>query len=162
MLCKCKKHFVSLFFFLYLRHQSLVSYAYRILFNLPRRIHINETMVKNGISTFYSLMRKHTANIVIRCKHSLNAYIRQIFGSTCFRDSDFSVCYSKLHFGWISTHVYALFLINLFVCFSCYYRRLLSLTQINKLLMVYLAHHANPIKLKKSRKPRFNFIQSHF
>ena len=41
--------------------------AYRILFKLPRRIHINETMVNNGISTFYSLMRKHTANFIIRC-----------------------------------------------------------------------------------------------
>ena len=58
--------------------------AYRILFNLPRRIHINETMVSNGISTFYSLMRKHTANFIIRCKHSPNAYIQQIFGSACF------------------------------------------------------------------------------
>ena len=28
--------------------------AYRLLFNLPRRIHINETIVNNGISTFYS------------------------------------------------------------------------------------------------------------
>ena len=73
--------------------------AYRILFNLPRRIHINETMVNNGISTFYSLMRKHTANFIIRCKHSPNAYIQQIFGSACFLDSYFSVHYSKLHFG---------------------------------------------------------------
>ena len=73
--------------------------AYRILFNLPRRIHINETMVNNGISTFYSLMRKHTANFTIRCKHSPNAYIQQIFGSACFLDSDFSVHYSKLHLG---------------------------------------------------------------
>ena len=73
--------------------------AYRILFNLPRRIHINETMVNNGISTFYSLMRKHTANFIIRCKHSPNAYIQQIFGSACFLDSDFSVHYSKLHSG---------------------------------------------------------------
>ena len=72
--------------------------AYRILFNLPRRIHINEIMVNNGISTFYSLMRKHTANF-IRCKHSPNAYIQQIFGSACFLDSYFSVHYSKLHFG---------------------------------------------------------------
>ena len=73
--------------------------AYRILFSLPRRIHVNETMVNNGISTFYSLMRKHTANFIIRCKHSPNAYIQQIFGSACFLDSDFSVRYSKLHFG---------------------------------------------------------------
>ena len=73
--------------------------AYRILFNLPRRIHINETMVNTGISTFYSLMRKHTANFIIRCKHSPNAYIQQIFGSACFLDSDFSVHYSKLHLG---------------------------------------------------------------
>ena len=60
--------------------------AYRILFNLPRRIHINETMVNNGISTFHSLIRKHrpTANFIIRCKHSPNAYIQQIFGSACF------------------------------------------------------------------------------
>ena len=58
--------------------------AYRILFNLPRRIHINETMVSNGISNFYSLMRKRTANFIIRCKHSPNAYTQQIFGSACF------------------------------------------------------------------------------
>ena len=73
--------------------------AYCILFNLPRRIHISETMLNNGISTFYSLMRKHTANFIIRCKHSPNAYIQQIFGSACFLDSDFSVHYSKLRFG---------------------------------------------------------------
>ena len=73
--------------------------AYRILFNIPRRIHINETMVNNGTSTFYSLTRKYTANVMIRCKHSPNAYILQIFGSACFLDSDFSEHYSKLHFG---------------------------------------------------------------
>ena len=73
--------------------------AYRVLLNLPRRIHINETMVDTGISTFYSLSRKHTANFIIRCKRSSNAYIQQIFGSACFLDSDFSVHYSKLHFG---------------------------------------------------------------
>ena len=49
-------------------------------------------MVNNGIS----LMRKHTANFIIRCKHSSNAYFQQIFGSACFLDSDFSVHYSKL------------------------------------------------------------------
>ena len=32
--------------------------AYRILFNLPRRIHINETMVNNGISTFLFVNEK--------------------------------------------------------------------------------------------------------
>ena len=58
--------------------------AYRILFNLPRRIHTNETMVNNGISTFHSLMRKHTANLIIRCKHSSNAYIQQILGLHVF------------------------------------------------------------------------------
>ena len=60
--------------------------AYRILFNLPKRIHINETMVNNGISTFYLLMRKHTVNFIIRYKHSPNAYIPRIFGSVCFLD----------------------------------------------------------------------------
>ena len=73
--------------------------AYRILFNLPRRIHINKTMINNGISTCYSLMRKHTAYSMIRCKHSPNVYPQQIFGSACFLDSDFSAHYSKLHFG---------------------------------------------------------------
>ena len=75
--------------------------AYRIpvLFNLPSKIKNNETLANNGISTFYSLMRKHTANFRIRCKHSPNAYILLIFSSACFLDSDFSVRYSKLHFG---------------------------------------------------------------
>ena len=40
-----------------------------------------------------------TANFIIRCKHSPNAYILQIFGSACFLDSDSSVHYSKLHLG---------------------------------------------------------------
>ena len=81
--------------------------AYRVLFNLTRRIHINETMVNNnnGISTFYSLMRKHTAKFKIRCKHSPNAYIQQIFGSACFLDSDFAVHYSILHFGMFMLYV---------------------------------------------------------
>ena len=73
--------------------------AYRILFNLPSKIRIDETMVNNGISTFYLLMRKHIANFIARFKYSPNAYILQIFGLAYFRDSDFLVHYSKLHFG---------------------------------------------------------------
>ena len=124
MLLSCVEHQSSSCSLQQLNNTMLIAYRYQyryILFNLPRRIHNNETMANNDISTFYSLMRKH-----IYCKfhnkmqHSPNAYILPIFSSACFLDSDFSVHYSKLHCGcgWISTNGYALFVlcqINLFV-----------------------------------------------
>ena len=101
--------------------------AYRILFSLPRRIHINEIMVNNGISTFYSLMRKYTANFIIRCKHSPNAYIQQIFGSACFLDSYFSVHYSKLHFGKLA-RMFMLYVVpDKFVCVFLFFRVIMDL-----------------------------------
>ena len=106
------------------RFRVAYNNAYRILFNLPRRIHINETMINNGISTFYSLIRKHTANFIIRCKHSPNACIQQIFGSACFLDSDFSIFSKLLKITfWLNEHAcfcFVLCLINLFVCF-CFF-----------------------------------------
>jgi len=56
--------------------------AYRVFHNLSRKIHINEIMVNNYLSTFHSMMRNFSANFVRRCVLSSNAYINHILLST--------------------------------------------------------------------------------
>ena len=73
--------------------------AFRILHNLPRKIHINAIMVQNNIPTFFSLLRKQSANFIRRCILSPNSYIKQIFSSSCYTSSKFFDHFTQLHYG---------------------------------------------------------------
>ena len=73
--------------------------TYRVLHNLPRKVHIRETMVNSAISTFQSLLRKNTGNFILRCFQSSNSYLVQTFESDCFLYSHYFAHYSKLHYS---------------------------------------------------------------
>ena len=72
--------------------------AYRVLHNLPRKIHLRETMANSSISTFQSLLKKNTENFMLRCFQSSYSYLVQTFESDCFLYSHYFAHYSKLHY----------------------------------------------------------------
>ena len=72
--------------------------AYRILFNLPRKISISTIMVQNRITSFQSIRRKGTAMFLTRCHLSTNEYIYNTVGSDDFKKSKFYTSFIALHF----------------------------------------------------------------
>ena len=80
-------------------HRLRVSYnnAYRILFNLRRRVSISLTLVQNNICTFQALIRKFVAGFMIRCASSCNIWISSLINSNDFLTSQFYKHFLLLH-----------------------------------------------------------------
>ena len=72
--------------------------AYRILFNLPRKISISTIMVRNRIPSFQSIRRKGMAMFSTRCHLSINEYIYNTVRCDDFKKSKFYTTFTALHF----------------------------------------------------------------
>ena len=88
-------------------HRLRVSYnnAYRILFNMRRRVSISLTLVTEqySICTFQALIRKHVACFMIRCANSCNIcpaniFTRKTHGKLVANSQEFCV-------GHVANHV---------------------------------------------------------
>ena len=71
--------------------------AYRILFNLPRRTSMSTTLVQNNVPTFHALIRKHTANFMLRCINSCNVWLSALVRSSDFRCGPYNNHFANLH-----------------------------------------------------------------
>ena len=71
--------------------------AYRILFNLPRRTSMSTTLVQNNVPTFHALIRKHTANFMLRCINSCNVWLSALVRSSDFWCGPYNNHFANLH-----------------------------------------------------------------
>ena len=71
--------------------------AYRILFNLPRRTSMSTTLVQNNVPNFHVLIRKHTANFMLRCINSCNVWLSALVRSSDFRSGPYNNHFANLH-----------------------------------------------------------------
>ena len=71
--------------------------AYRILFNLPRRTSMSTMSVQNNVPTFHDLIRKHTANFMLRCINSCNVWLSALVRSSDFRSGPYNNHFANLH-----------------------------------------------------------------
>ena len=83
-------------------NRSRVGYnnAYRILFNLPRRTSMSTTLVQNNVPTFHALIRKHTANFMLRCINSCNVWLSALVRSSDFRCGPYNNHFANLDLAW--------------------------------------------------------------
>ena len=70
-------------------HCLRVTYnnAYRILFNLRRRVSVSSTLVQKNTCTFQTLIRKYVACFIIRCANFCNIWISSQVNSDDFLTS---------------------------------------------------------------------------
>ena len=71
--------------------------AYRILFNLSRRTSMSTTLVQTNVPTFHALIRKHTANFMLRCIISCNVWLSALARSIDFRYGPYNNHFANLH-----------------------------------------------------------------